>query len=492
MAFHFAEVEVKSGFEGFRELARSCFLRSIPPESVSFYEKDDAREQDLFANSSSESSNVFDQPVRTSQKLTVPPEYMKLAEAVAHHASPRKWNLLYRILWRLHHENRKLLEIAIDDDISEAELMKKAVSREIHKVHAFVRFEKVPAADGEPERYLAWMETEHPVIKLAAPFFARRFGDMAWSILTPYGSAFYRDGQLTYGDPVTAAPARAESMDDLWRAYYRSSFNPARIKIKAMRAEMPLKYWKALPETEIISELVRTAPERLGKMAERANRRADPPPTSDIDELKAAARTCHACPLYEAATQTVFGEGPRDAEVMMIGEQPGDQEDLAGRPFVGPAGEVFNRAMQAAAFARDSVYVTNSVKHFKWKPDQRGKMRLHQKPSGSEMHACRPWVEKEIEIIKPKVIVCMGATAATVLFGRVVKLADEIGKVHQTLPWAPSVLVTYHPSAILRAPSEEAKLEMLVSLESTLKKARELRDAADSRMQTDPAKTESV
>ena len=492
MAARYSEVEITNGFESFRELARSCFLRAIPPQEVSFFEKGVERENDLFASLASESASLLDQPVQASTKLTVPPEYMKLAEAVAHHASPRKWNLLYRILWRLHHENRKLLEIAIDDDISEAELMRKAVSREIHKVHAFVRFEKVAAADGEPERYLAWMETEHPVIKLAAPFFARRFGDMAWSILTPYGSAFYRNGQLTFGEPVASAPSRAESMDDLWRAYYRSSFNPARIKIKAMRAEMPLKYWKALPETEIISELVRTAPERLGKMAERANRRADPPQTNDLDELKMAARTCHACPLYEAATQTVFGEGPRDAEVMIIGEQPGDQEDIAGRPFVGPAGEVFNRAMKTASFARDAVYVTNSVKHFKWKPDSRGKMRLHQKPSGSEMHACRPWVEKEIEIIKPKVIVCMGATAATVLFGRVVKLADEIGRVHQTLPWAPNVLVTYHPSAILRAPSEEAKQEMLASLESTLRFARELRDQGVLEKETGPVEAEPV
>ena len=262
-----------------------------------------------------------------------------------------------------------------------------------------------------------------------------------------------------------------ESLDDLWKAYYRSTFNPARIKLKAMRAEMPMKYWKALPETDIINELLRAAPERLSKMAQAQNHRAEPPATQDLAVLARAASNCQACPLYEKATQTVFGEGPANARVMIIGEQPGDQEDQAGRPFVGPAGEVFNRALQKIGIDRSQLYITNSVKHFKFKQEAPGKPRLHQKPNGSEMHACRPWVEREIESVKPSVIVCMGATAATVLFGRIVKIGDEIGKVHTGLPWAERVLVTYHPSAILRAPSEETKLAMLESLESTLSTA---------------------
>jgi probable DNA metabolism protein len=464
----FREVRIENGFDQFRGLARQFLAAGIAPGGLTFLDRDQASEPDLFASLLDSSPIETAAEIPKSFKMTVPPAYMKIAEAVAHHSSPQKWNLLYRLLWRLQHENRRLLEIAIDDDVREATLLEKAVRREIHKVHAFVRFEKIPADEMGPERFLAWIETDHPVIELAAPFFARRFGDKPWSILTPHGSAFYDGENLTYGEPVLAAPARTEMMDDLWKAYYRSSFNPARIKIKAMRAEMPLKYWKALPETEIISELIRNAPERLNKMAERQNKRAHPPESQDLSEILAAAKRCDACPLYEKATQLVFGEGPRNARVMIIGEQPGEQEDLSGRPFVGPAGEVFNRAMDRTGFDRREVYVTNSVKHFKWKPGPPGKPRLHQKPSGSEMHACRPWVEKEIEIVKPHVIVCMGATAATVLLGRVVKLADEIGKVHTTLPWAPNVLITYHPSAILRAMTEESKQNMLESLESTL------------------------
>ena len=239
-----------------------------------------------------------------------------------------------------------------------------------------------------------------------------------------------------------------------------------------MRAEMPLKYWKALPETDLINELVREAPERLGRMALKQNQRAHPPETKDLEELKASAKRCQACPLADHATQTVFGEGPRDARIMIIGEQPGDEEDQRGRPFVGPAGEVFDHALNKIGLERAKLYITNSVKHFKWKPGPSGKPRLHQKPSGSEMHACRPWLEKEIELVKPDIIVCLGATAATVLFGRAVKLADEIGKVHRTLPWAPQVLVTYHPSAILRALTNESRESMRSSLENTLEMAR--------------------
>ncbi len=474
------EVRITAGFDEFRDRARDYILRGLAPDQVRFLAGESEQEMDLLASLRNETA--FDGPAKQG-KLTVPPAYLKLAKTIAHHASPRRWDLLYRILWRLQKESRQLLELAIDDDVREATLMQKAIHREIHKVHAFVRFEKVPNQEGEDESYFAWIETEHPVIELAAPFFARRFGDRRWSILTPHGSAFWDGENLTFGEGVATPPPRAESLDDLWKAYYRSSFNPARIKMKAMRAEMPLKYWKALPETEIINELIRTAPDRLSQMAERQNRRAEPPETKDLEHLKFAARSCQACPLFDSATQTVFGEGPATSRLMIIGEQPGDHEDQVGRPFVGPAGEVFDRAMKKAGIARSSAYITNSVKHFKWKPGPPGKLRLHQKPSGSEMHACRPWLEREIEAIRPDVIVCMGQTAATVLFGRAVRLADEVGKIHTHLPWAPRILVTYHPSAILRAMTEESKQTMLNSLETTLALARE---CVESEVLTEP------
>jgi len=173
--------------------------------------------------------------------------------------------------------------------------------------------------------------------------------------------------------------------------------------------------------------------------------------------LKAVAKqaaTCTLCPLYRNATQTVFGEGPARAEIMMVGEQPGDQEDLAGHPFVGPAGRLLDRALEEAGIDRSEVYVTNAVKHFKF--EERGKRRIHKKPSASETKACRPWLEAELEVIRPKIIVCLGATAAQSVFGSDYRLTKERGK-FVNHAWAPMATSTIHPSAILRAPDEDQR-----------------------------------
>ena len=171
------------------------------------------------------------------------------------------------------------------------------------------------------------------------------------------------------------------------------------------------------------------------------------PERPTLPKLWQAVQGCTACDLYKNATQGVLGEGPRDAAAFFIGEQPGDQEDLAGKPFVGPAGRVLDEALVAAGIPRDEVYVTNAVKHFKWEP--RGKRRIHAKPSMGEIKACRPWLETELELIKPQIIVCLGATAAQSLMGPKFKVTTERGKFFET-PWAPWLTATYHPSAILR------------------------------------------
>jgi DNA polymerase len=173
---------------------------------------------------------------------------------------------------------------------------------------------------------------------------------------------------------------------------------------------------------------------------------------SRIDELAAEAARCTRCDLYECATQTVFGEGPEDADVMLVGEQPGDKEDLAGEPFVGPAGRVLDEALEAAGIERDRAYVTNAVKHFKWVP--RGKARLHKTPTVAEQRACRPWLEAELEVVQPEVLVCLGAVAAKSLLGRDFKVTEQRGRFVDS-PLAPHVLATVHPSSILRGRPED-------------------------------------
>jgi uracil-DNA glycosylase len=179
-------------------------------------------------------------------------------------------------------------------------------------------------------------------------------------------------------------------------------------------------------------------------------------PVSDLKSLAAAARTCKACDLWKNATQTVFGEGSPDARIVFVGEQPGDREDLSGRPFVGPAGRLLDEALEAAGIDRKLVYVTNAVKHFKWVPDARGKRRIHKKPSYSEIAACRPWLDSELSALKPDVLVCLGATAAQALLGREFSVMRQRGRWIES-PLARHVIATVHPSSILRAIDSESR-----------------------------------
>ena len=173
--------------------------------------------------------------------------------------------------------------------------------------------------------------------------------------------------------------------------------------------------------------------------------------TNDWEKLREAACACRACPLWKNATQTVFGEGPANAEIMLVGEQPGDVEDRGGRAFIGPAGQLLDQALVEAGIDRAKVYVTNAVKHFKW--ELRGKRRIHQTPNSRDIAACRPWLEAELRLVKPRVLVCLGSTAATTIFGSGARVLRDRGQVRES-KFAPRTMITFHPSALLRAPDE--------------------------------------
>jgi len=191
------------------------------------------------------------------------------------------------------------------------------------------------------------------------------------------------------------------------------------------------------------------------------------PAGAGLGELKAAAARCKGCDLYRYATQTVFGRGPADARIVFVGEQPGDQEDLQGAPFVGPAGEVFDRALAEVGLEREKVYVTNAVKHFKF--EQRGKRRIHQTPRAPELNACRPWLEAELMLIKPDILVCLGATAARALLGDQFRITKDRGHFAATR-WAPKTIATYHPSAVLRGETDAQQAELYAMLLEDLRK----------------------
>jgi DNA polymerase len=309
------EVTITGAFVSWQLAARDLLRRGVTPDDVRFVEDPSAKA--FHAEPATESGPSF----------VVPRRFVELAQAAAAHPSPGRWATMYRVLWRLVREDRRLLELPDDPDV----------------------------------QGLAALQPS----QTALPGFELELSPPA-------------------GDAKRQAPSAAPII----------------------------------------------------------------PAAADLDGLASAAVACTACELYKNATQVVFGRGPAAAQIVLVGEQPGDQEDVQGAPFVGPAGEVLDRALAEIGLDRRSVYITNIVKHFKWEP--RGKRRIHQTPRANEIQACRPWLEAELAVVKPRVIVCLGSTAAQALIGPQFRITRSRGQFY-TSRWAPWIMATYHPSAVLRA-----------------------------------------
>ena len=460
---------------GWRDAARRLILDGVPPNDIVWSVREP---DDLFA--SAPNAPPGEPPKGT---FNVPRALVDLAQTVIQANEPARFTLLYTLLHRAHGGERHLLEQVTDPEVQRAQRLAQAVRRDTHKMRAFVRFREV--AEPEGTRYVAWFEPDNYIVEANAQFFVRRFATMVWSILTPYRSAHWNGEELSF----TAGANRADVPDDdkleaYWRAYFSSIFNPARLKIGAMTSEMPRKYWRNLPEAAAIPELIRNASSRVASMVETpvisppkpARVIAEPPtlghlPDTPLREAAKEAAGCRACKLWEPATQTVFGEGPADARLMFVGEQPGDQEDLAGRPFVGPAGQMFNAALAEAGIERDSAYVTNAVKHFKFEP--RGKRRIHAKPDNTDIAACKFWLDLERREVKPAVTVLLGATAARAVLGRAVTISRERSR---PIAWEGNtqLLVTVHPSYLLRLPDEESRKREYAAFVADLRQAKAL------------------
>ena len=471
-------VSIEPKLASWREEARELLLERVSPEKVVF--DDGTQTQSLFGDelaSVAQPRSHYDP--RDLNQLRMPKSFLSLAELVACHRDNERWALLYQAIYRINNGEKSLLRIATEPVVRRLEALAKEVSRDRHKMKAFVRFRKIGEhPDSGREQFVAWFEPSHLIVELTAPFFAKRFASFDWSILTPERCAHWDGEEVTFTEGVEASAApQDDELEDYWRTYYASIFNPARLKLKAMQSEMPKKYWKNLPEAPLIAELTSSAANRAIEMVEqgpnleRAHVSAQVPlgaqhPDTDevglspvealsrinelsLEQIDEAATACRHCPLYEAATQTVFGEGPPNARIMIIGEQPGDQEDISGRPFVGPAGQLLDRALAEAGIEREEVYLTNTVKHFKFK--SQGKRRLHDRASKEEIHHCKPWVLAEILKVQPEVIITLGATAAQALIDPDFQILKQRGLQsgeHRHL--APKVVATVHPSFLLR------------------------------------------
>jgi uracil-DNA glycosylase len=472
MSLHSITLQDGADLDGFRRAVRRLIGEELAPQHVIWTISD---APDLFGR-----ETQGDAP-----PVSLPRTVGELISLVVCHRDPERYALLYQLVWRVLNGERELLDVASDPLVHRLDLMARAVRRDLHKMHAFLRFRRVEGS--EPEQFVAWFEPEHFILEATAQFFIDRFRSLHWTILTPIGSLHWNREALTFGPPACREDAPSEdSFEEGWRGYYESVFNPARVNPTAMRAEMPKKYWRNMPEAASIPGLIQTASQRVDRMIEqeatmptkRTPERAieamwDQEPKT-LKELNAII--AKAGPLVPGATQAVFGEGPDHADVVFVGEQPGDQEDLQGRPFVGPAGKLLTKAMGEVGIDRGQAYLTNAVKHFKF--EQRGHRRIHSKPTAGEVKHYRPWLMKELELVRPKLVVALGATALLALTGKPTPITRSRGRAKFG---AYEGYVTVHPSYLLRLPDEETKQ---AAYEAFLADLARIRDLAQADLET--------
>jgi DNA polymerase len=471
---------VVRSFDDWRAAARELLAGGVPPECVEWAASDD--DGDLFSAAGAVNEEVptgehaTDGAGRTAAVLRLPRELMEMLTSAACFSAADRWAFLYKVLWRWQLGERDVMSAA-DPDGARLYAMVKAVRREEHDMHAYIRFRERKEEDGAP-RFVAWFEPTHEVLPQVAVHFARRMGSATWMIATPAAAVLWDGEQLHDAPALMRSAADIEDAGEaLWLTYYRSIFNPARLNAGLLRSHIPSRFWKNLPEGAIVPAMVSAAANgerRTGQTStvgrrggattiavtpERAQPQRDEPDTLD---------QCRRCELWRNATQAVPGVGPRKARIMLVGEQPGDQEDLQGLPFVGPAGAVLERALAEAGVQRDQVYLTNAVKHFKW--ELRGKRRLHKTPAQREVAACHVWLEEELASVRPEVVVALGATALkSVLQDGSATMSSVMDAPFQhDGRW---VVAVYHPSFVLRARDEDSRQQAYELIVAGLRQA---------------------
>jgi len=468
-------IKNRTDLNEFRAHARKLWAENISPEDVT-WQTETGNElvfEQADVNKLFEPSN--------NKSLVVPQRFLSLAGNVVCHSSKDSYALLYRLVYRLQ-KQKYLLDIKTDIDTAKAFAMERSVRRDCHRMQAFLRFRETGQNDEGVRQFTAWFEPEHFIIEKNSPFFCRRFRDMDWHILSPKGQAHFVQGKLDCSLLPGVKPDLSDNTEQLWQTYYASTFNPARIKVQTMENHMPKKYWHNMPEATLIPDLIKNAHQRTRAMALEPFRTApkfherlqvmnstgnndDETTISTLDAFKNALEGCKACPLYRGATQTVCGEGNMNADLMIVGEQPGDHEDLSGKPFVGPAGQFLKKYLVQSGINRRNVYMTNAVKHFKY--ELRGKRRMHKTANINEIEHCRWWLKKEIQLIQPKLILTLGLTAFFSVTGQRVKMHEIRG---QTTHFGdlPPILATFHPSYFLRQQNQGQKNLDLAAFEKDL------------------------
>lgn len=426
----------QTDWDGWRKATRVLVLSGVPPEDVHW----------VIGSHPHDPGDVVPAGAGGFQ---VPRALVTLASLALQARDPDRFALLYRLVWRANAGDR-VLQSPGDADASRLYRLAYAVRAEAHRMRTLMRFLDVAEEGGHC--FVGWYAPAHYVLEANAQLLARRFPGLIFSIMTPEAGAHWDGDSLRFGEGAGDF-ADDEALARWWRAHH------PRLRREAREGT-------SIPEPEPLDEAPRP-PDRppLGPVVLPV--RADP----QITEATDAAAACRRCPLHEAATQTVFGEGPESAAIMFLGEQAGDQEDVIGRPFVGPAGQMLDRAMEEAGIDRRVVYVTNVVKHFKFV--LRGRRRLHQTPEAPEIQACRFWLDVERVQLRPKLLVLMGGTAARAVLGRPVTIGRERGRPFR-MEDGQMAFVTVHPSFLLRVPDGEAKAREYHAFVRDLQEVRKL------------------
>ena len=419
-------------WNGWRRAARAFVLAGVEPPELTWSVGGDATV-----------------PPDVDGGFTLPRPLVALAAQAFQAREPERFGLLYTLVWRAHHGGIDVKD-PDDPDLRIARFWAFAVRADAHRMRTHLRF--MPIGSAEHRHFLGWYEPEHFVLEANARLLARRDPTTGFTIVTPDGTAHWDTVALRFGSGL-----KNPGDDDTLRAWWE-----AHRDLVLAAADSG----GGLPEAEALDEAPRPLDRPpLGFVVLPASE------TSAIAGVAHEARGCERCELYRAAAQTVFGEGPSGARVMFIGEQPGDQEDVIGRPFVGPAGQMLDDALEEAGIDRRLIYITNAVKHFKF--SLRGRRRIHQSPSPEEIGICRFWLDAERTAVNPELIVLLGGSAGRAVLGRPVAVTRERGQPFD-LPTGGRAFLTVHPSYLLRQPDEVSRAREYAAFVRDLRTVREL------------------
>ena len=452
-----------TSFEDWRVAARSAYHQGLHPEETSWHDGRDAQAS-LF-----DDEPLIEEPNKESVKrLRINQDFLLLLKKLAAVSHPERWDFLYRLLWRVAHESTEILEDPLDPDAAIVRGWLKELHRDSHKMKAFLRFRK----RGE-NFYTARYEPQHYVLENLQDFFCGRFASMDFEIKTPHEKLSWISGKKSYArhkEPWQGI--EDDSLDELWLTYYKNTYNPARMNMKATLAEMPKKLWKNMPETKLIPELLEGSEAAVQKMLDEAPAAPsfDPGKVERLEELPSLLEVCRGCELSHGFGSTVAGVGPATASIVIVGEQPGDQEEKAGTPFIGPAGQLLDQALQEIGLNRNELYLTNAVKHFRHQRSASG--RIHKRPAQSSVHACRPFLLTELRLVRPKVVICLGLTALRSFFGGLARLDQPVTSLDIS-GTSINFIASCHPAAVLRAEQPKAQ-QLFEQLSQALRQAKDL------------------